>query len=154
MDKEIPFFTLNKLETLARLVDVYDGDTITCIFPIFGDNYFKFNIRLFGIDTEEMKNDNEILKDRAFEARHNILKYLCGDKYNLHQRCSRHEIQEYLENHNIMIWLECFNFDKYGRILGNVYKSEDKKESVSKVLIDSHLAYEYNGGTKLKKPKN
>jgi endonuclease YncB( thermonuclease family) len=128
---------------------VYDGDTMTCIFPIFGENYFKFNIRLMGIDTAEMKTNNDILKERAFSARHYILEYLCGDDYNLDNRCSRQEIQEYLKNNEIMVWLECFDFDKYGRILGNIYKKE-KKESLSELLIDSKLAYRYDGNKKVK----
>lgn len=151
MNNSVPFFTLNGVKTFARLVDVYDGDTITCIFPIFGENYFKFNIRLNGIDTAEIRNDDSHLKDRAFEARHHILTYLCGNHYQLHPKCSRTDIQDYLKNNEIIVWLECYNFDKYGRILGDIYKEQNEnKVSISEILLQSNLAYKYNGGTKQK----
>ena len=115
------FFTFYGIKTKARLIDVYDGDTITCIFPIFGDNYYKFNLRLMGIDTAELKG---IDKQKAFEARHKILKYVCDTTYNLEMDCNRDKIQKYLNDNNIFVWIECFNFDKYGRVLANVYKKE------------------------------
>lgn len=151
-DISTQIFTLNGTCTHARLVDVYDGDTITCVFPIFGDNYYKFNIRLNGIDTAELKGDNKL---KALEARHKILEYLCKDyNYNLKEDCLRSEIQDFLKKHIIVIWLECYDFDKYGRILGDVYKNQEIKNTISNILIDANLAYKYNGGTKLNFTKN
>lgn len=138
-------FTLNGIKTYARLVDVYDGDTMTCVFPIFGDNYFKFNIRLNGIDTAEMKSE---FKNIALDARHKILNYLCEDIYNLNVDCHRSDIQDFLKRNVITVWLECHDFDKYGRILGDIYKSKETI-SLSNVLLNANLAYKYNGGKKL-----
>ena len=101
-----------------------------------------------GIDTEELKNDNLESKKRAFEARHKILK-ICCDNYNLNVDCSRHDIQKYLNDNDIYVCVECFEFDKYGRILANVYKDEGDL-SLSEVLLESKLAYKYDGGNKQK----
>lgn len=145
---DVSFFTLNSIKTIARLVDVYDGDTVTCIFPIFGDNYFKFNLRLMGIDTEELKNDNLEGKRKALDARHKILT-VCCDTYNLEVDCHRNEIQNFLKSNEIYVWIECFEFDKYGRVLANVYKKQGDI-SLSELLLNSKLAYKYDGGKKLK----
>ena len=145
----VPFFTLSGISTVARLVDVYDGDTVTCIFPILKDNYYKFNLRLKGIDTAELKNADLIAKQKALEARHKILTFCCETDYNLKQDCSRHDIQNYLKENNILVWIECFHFDKYGRVLANVYKEPDSI-SLSELLLNAKLAYAYDGGKKAK----
>ena len=49
----------------------------------------------------------------------------------------------------VFVWIECFDFDKYGRILANVYKKEGDI-SLSNILLESRLAYIYDGGKKLK----
>jgi len=147
-DISTPQFTLNGINTYARLVDVYDGDTITCIFNAFQNKFYKFNIRLNGIDTNEIKNTNPDLKKKALEARKFILEKLCA--CDLEVDCSRHEIQDYLKKNVIIIWLKCYEFDKYGRILGDIFKSKDVSESISNMLLKQNLAYEYYGGTKQK----
>jgi len=145
-------FTLSGIKTVGRVVDVYDGDTMTCIFPIFGDNYFRFNLRLMGIDTPELKNKDMISKEKALEARHKIMTVCCDNKYNLSKDCKRENIKKYLEENEINVWIECLDFDKYGRILANVYpKRGDNNvniDSLTKILLDANLGYEYNGGKK------
>ena len=143
---DVPFFTLSGTITVGRLVDVYDGDTVTCIFPIFEDKYFKFNLRLLGIDTAELKNLDAVAKSKAQEARHKIL-MTCCENYNLNKDCHRDEIQKYLSSNDTYVWIECFQFDKYGRILANVYP-KDKDTSLSDVLLEANLAYKYDGGKK------
>jgi endonuclease YncB( thermonuclease family) len=149
-DISTQLFTLKGVRTYARLVDVYDGDTVTCIFPIFGENYYKFNIRLNGIDTAELKGSDKL---KALEARHTILEYLCKD-YNLKEDSLRSDIQNFLKQQITIVWLECYDFDKYGRILGDVYKNNEIRESISDVLLHANLAYKYNGGTKENFTKN
>ena len=148
----VPMFTLSGIKTVGRVVDVYDGDTMTCIFPIFGDNYFRFNLRLMGIDTPELKNKDIISKEKALEARHKIMTVCCDNKYNLSKDCKRENIKKYLEENEINVWIECLDFDKYGRILANVYPKRGDNNvninSLTKILLDANLGYEYNGGKK------
>ena len=50
------------------------------------------------------------------------------------------------------VWVECLDFDKYGRLLANVYNlnTEIKSDnSFSSILLKEKLAYVYNGDTKL-----
>ena len=47
----------NKL-LIGRVIDIYDGDTITCVIDLYGNN-LSVNIRLGDIDTCEMKSKNE-----------------------------------------------------------------------------------------------
>ena len=66
---------------------------------------------------------------------------------------TKHEVQEILDNKLIVVWVECLEFDKYGRLLANVYcfneHTNDYDISLSQYLLDNKFAYMYNGGTKL-----
>jgi endonuclease YncB( thermonuclease family) len=139
-------FSLNGLKTEARLVDVYDGDTITCIIKMF-DGYFKFAIRLKGIDTNEMKTKNPELKQLALQARKTFLTTVCNT-FNLALECSRADIQHFLKEHVVLVKLHCYEFDKYGRVLADVY-APNNALSLSETMIQAGLAYAYDGGTKI-----
>lgn len=51
---ELTKFTFNGIITKARVIDVYDGDTVTIVF-YFHDIPIKDSFRLFGYDSPEMK---------------------------------------------------------------------------------------------------
>jgi endonuclease YncB( thermonuclease family) len=147
-----PDFSFNGFNTYARLIDVYDGDTITCIFPLLSTNqYYKFNIRLYGVDTTEIKNKDLQQKYNAFLARQHVLNYLSQPYTNcsLDSDCPRQSIQQFLDEHVIIIWLKCYNYDKYGRILADAYPFNNQDHSISSSLLQNNLAYSYTGGTKL-----
>ena len=148
-----PYFTLYNLNLIGRVVNIIDGDSLSIILPIF-NNYYKYNIRLNGIDTCEMKSKNEENKKKALTARISILNLISNENYS--DTLTKHEIQEILDKHVILVWVECLNFDKYGRLLANVYQlnnlSMTKLEnslSLSEYLLQNNLAYEYSGKTKL-----
>ena len=46
-----------------------------------------------------------------------------------------------------IVTIICGEFDKYGRLLGWLYSNDNT--SLNQLLINAHLAYSYNGGTKL-----
>jgi len=142
-----PYFSLNNFNTFARLVDLHDGDTLTCILPLF-NNYYKFKIRLNGIDTCEITSENNELKHKALLARLKVLQLLCS-KCNLDLNCSKKDIQQFLSQNVYLVWLKCYDFDKYGRLLADIYTSPNDTYSISTILIESHLAYSYTGKTKL-----
>lgn len=117
-------FSLNGLETSAKVIDVYDGDTITCIFP-FKNEYYSWKCRLNGIDTPEIRTKNKNEKLHGLKARDHL-----RDKI-LHK----------------IVNLKCKHFDKYGRLLVDiVYQEED----IVKYLIEHGYGVRYDGGTKLK----
>lgn len=138
-----PGLSINGLKCYGRLIDVYDGDTVKVILPTF-NSYYKFTIRLNGIDTCEIKSKDKILQDNGIKARDRVLELLTNNKKN-----TKKDIKNLLESEVFLVWVECFNNDKYGRILANIYKDENEKKSISEILLEEKLAYSYEGKKKL-----
>lgn len=142
--KTTPLFSLNGLCTYARVVNVYDGDTITCVIKVF-DNWFKFNVRLNGIDTCELHSTDTKLKALAIKAKKRLISLIT----EITESESSNFDKGYFENHVVLVWLECQDFDKYGRLLANIYKNQKDKISFSDILIQEKFGYKYDGGTKI-----
>lgn len=138
-----PQFTLRGLNTPGRLVDIIDGDSVSIVLPVF-NNFYKYNIRLSGIDTCEMRSKNEKCRNLAIKARDKLLELVTvGNEIH---RETRHEIHEILDKDVVIVFVECLDFDKYGRLLANVFFD---KINLSEYLIKHKLAYHYTGHTKL-----
>jgi endonuclease YncB( thermonuclease family) len=130
--KEIPKFTFDGLLTKAYVCDVYDGDTITCIFRHDERNQ-KFKIRMYGYDAPEMKPSKRIpVKKRELI----IENALSAKKYLADQILNK------------WIHLECKEFDKYGRILGVIKLNQNDKESINDLMLKLNFGKVYFGGTK------
>jgi len=142
---------LNNKFLVARVVDIYDGDTITCIINVF-DNYFLFNVRLGDIDTCEMKSKNIKCQSKAHEAQ-NCLYELISKKNNDNMLIKRKDLRSLLESEVYLVNILCGTLDKYGRLLGWIFDledlSQDKTKSFNHILVDKKLAYMYQGDTKL-----
>ena len=52
------------------------------------------------------------------------------------------------KNPEQLIYIECGDFDKYGRLLGTLYLKQNDNNSVNQMMIDNKHGYIYNGGTK------
>lgn len=145
-----PRFTLNGLKTYGRVVDVIDGDSLTIILPVYND-YYKFNVRLNGIDASELHSQDDQLKQNALNARNTILNLIMGEDMILKEQhnFTKIEIQDMLEKQPKLVWIECLEFDKYGRLLAEIYITKDKDSSLSEYLLEKHLVYKYYGGKKL-----
>jgi endonuclease YncB( thermonuclease family) len=131
---------------LCRLIDVVDGDTIVCVIPMMG-SFFKFNVRLKGIDTCEIKSKNPLLRERAVKARDYIVKRLINNNETINRRETRKHLQETV----IFVYLYCYDFDKYGRLLADVYTNANRERTLSDELLQENLAYPYDGGKKVTK---
>jgi endonuclease YncB( thermonuclease family) len=138
-----PGLSINGLKCYGRLIDVYDGDTVKVILPTF-NSYYKFTIRLNGIDTCEIKSKDKILQENGIKARDRVLELLTNNKKD-----TKKDIKNLLESEVFLVWVECFDNDKYGRILANIYKDENEKKSISEILLEEKLAYSYEGKKKL-----
>ena len=121
--KDAPKFSLEGQEIQAKVVSVYDGDTIRCIFPLH-DTFYKWSCRLVGIDTPEIRT-------RCKEVK----------KYGYHVRDKLRE--KILDK---IVKLKCGEFDKYGRLLVTVICEENC--CVNQWLIDNKYAFSYDGGKK------
>jgi endonuclease YncB( thermonuclease family) len=129
---DTPYFTFKGKELVAYPVSVYDGDTFSAIFDYNGEA-MKYRCRCYGYDSPEMKpslkNENRDEEKRmALQA--------------------KHQLSEYLNKHSSgLVRMECLDFDKYGRILVNVWNMVDE-ESVNDLMIRGNHGVPYFGGKK------
>lgn len=113
--------------TDARIVEVYDGDTVKVIV-LFGDRPFFISIRILGIDAPEIKKSKDKLI-QEHEAGVRVRDYL---KSLLENKVTKVKFQDW---------------DKYGgRILADIFTSDGR--SVSEVLIAEGWVRSYNGEKK------
>lgn len=116
---------------IGKVLKVYDGDTITIAARVIIDGkeiprLFRFNVRLNGIDTPELRTKNEKEKTRAILARNDLANLILGN----------------------IVFLSNVSYDKYGRILADVFTQN--RVNVSEWMITKGHAVRYDGGTKNK----
>jgi len=108
----------------ARVVSVYDGDTITIAAKRhFLEKAHTFKVRIAGIDCPELRTKDEEEKKFALIAKQ------CVEEMIL----------------NKIIGLDIKGYDKYGRLLADVVCD---KVNIAHMLLDTGLAITYNGKTK------
>ena len=124
-----PWLSLEYQIIKCKVIDVYDGDTITVILPWDG-GVFKKKCRLTGIDCAEIRTKDLREKSCGYDAK----KYLT----------------DLLDNKNI--WIECGDWDKFGRLLITIFKNKEDvgnfQMSINQQMIDSNNAYKYDGKAK------
>lgn len=108
---------------LARVVSVYDGDTVT-LLASFGGSLGRCNMRLCGIDCPEMRGRGASEREAA-EAVRDVVRGQCLDRV-----CKVH----------------AQGMDKYGRLIGDVETPQGR--FVARLLLDEGLARAYDGGTR------
>jgi endonuclease YncB( thermonuclease family) len=113
--------------SLCKVIKVYDGDTITVAarLPNSIGPIYRFQVRLLGIDTAEIKGGSANETIIAKQTRAALSELIFG---------------------KIVKLKNCHN-EKYGRILADVYLDD---MHVNKWLIDNNYAVEYDGGKKHK----
>lgn len=129
-DDDVPWFTLDGLFLRCKVVAVYDGDTVTIVFPFKGKAW-REKCRLVGIDTPEIQTKNQDEKAAALRARDWLRGEILGRK----------------------LWVRCGRWDKFGRLLGTLYRdgngaSPPLRPSINDELIAHGFAVAYDGGTK------
>ena len=120
----------NKIEKLSfngemkegKVVSVYDGDTINVVFPL-NNKLYKWNCRLNGIDTPEIRTRSKIEKNYG--------------------KMVRDKLRDKILNKIVKIY--CYKFDKYGRLLVDI---KFENININKWLINNKFAFIYNGGSK------
>jgi len=141
-NNEVEFFNFDGLKCKCKVIDVYDGDTITVIIKLFDkvknkkykfNKYYKMKIRIYGIDTPEIKAPKSQL-NRELEKQASIY------------------IREYVKTLilNKEVNIECLKFGKFGRTLGHVsFKRNRQNIDLAKHLVELGFAKEYFGKTKV-----
>ena len=61
---------------------------------------------------------------------------------------NKKQIKQIFNDKVIAVWVECNDFDKYGRLLAKIYLDKES-QSISEILVKENLAYRYDGSTKL-----
>ena len=115
---------------LCKVVDVYDGDTVKVVF-YFHDVLYRWNVRLYGINTPEMRPSRLNPLRKSIKA--NAIK-------------SRDYLKSLFEKKNNLLYIECGDFDKYGRLLGTFFYKDIISlydESINHQMIVSGNAKEY-----------
>ena len=132
-NKDIKLYSLQGKRFNCKIVDIYDGDTCTIVIRNRGELQ-KYKLRMNGYDSPEMKppKSNKNRNKEIIEAKK--AKKALGD----------------ISGHGILI-LECGGWDKYGRLLGDLYTRTNfgnKNIHINQWMIDNNYGYPYNGGTK------
>ncbi len=127
---DTPELSLKNQKYLCKIVDVYDGDTVKSVF-YFKDTLYRWNVRLCGINTPEMR------PSRNKEGRDKIIE---------NAKKSRDYLKSIFEKSNNLVYISCGGFDKYGRLLGTFFTSEndnDFENSINKTMINTGYALVY-----------
>lgn len=150
---DIEQFTLNGIKTTGKIVDVYDGDTCKIVLFVNG-TLQKFNCRLMGLDTPEMKpsltkanREQEILN--AHRCRNRLMQIVTNcSEHSLDLIMKKPDSKKLIDMNTKLITVECLEFDKYGRLLVNLFQHEHDKISANQMLIKEGMAKAYDGGKK------
>jgi len=137
-----PVFSFNGRIFLSKVLDVYDGDTLTITIK-FEDQYHRINCRLNGIDTPELRSHDEDEKEAAKLAKNHLIFLLLGLKIT--DENSRDGIRKLCSLNNTIVKVKCLDFDKYGRLLVELYKDS---VCINEKMISDGFAGSYDGGTK------
>ena len=121
---DAPWFTLDGEQLQCKIIDVYDGDTITIIFP-FNGGYYKDKCRLCGIDTPEVRTKNAEEKAAGIKVRDWLKEKIL----------------------NKIMLIEFKGKDKYGRLMGVIYENINST-SINMQLVANGMAYKYEGDKK------
>lgn len=106
----------------AKVVSVYDGDTVKVAFPL-NKKMYRWNCRISGVDTPEIRTKDTDEKAMGYKVRDVLSEKIL----------------------NKVVKVVCGRFDKYGRLLVDIYIDG---VSISEWLISNGYAYPYDGGTK------
>jgi len=104
----------------AKPEEVYDGDTFRVELDLGFKLKYTTSVRLFGVNTAEMKDKSDIAK------------------------LAKAKLQEFIRSNNGKLIIKSHGLDKYGRFLGEVW-GDEKQPTINKQLITEGLAFEYFG---------
>ena len=137
-----PEFSFKGREFLSKVLDIYDGDTITITVKV-DESYYRMNCRLDGIDTPELRSQDEEEKVAARKARKHLIDLILES--NVEIDISRDEVKKKLGEANKILLVKCKDFDKYGRLLIELWTTSFH---INRRMIEEGFAGQYDGGTK------
>lgn len=142
-------FSLAGRETWARVVELYDADTMKVVFPFQTDDVHKIIVRVRGVDAPEIKSENETIKNWTIKARNRMLSLVAPGVFEVDGTYSKKDIVRLLRENVAVVWLHLFETDKFGRTLGDLfYSPEDTNKTIQSICVDENFCKPYFGKTK------
>jgi micrococcal nuclease len=108
----------------AKVISVYDGDTVTVVIDLGFNITNEFHVRLYGIDTPELRGVED--KTPGINARERLKQLVLGQDVFLSTLKDKKE--------------------KYGRYLATIWLPSNDEEgavNINLMLVDEGLAKEY-----------
>jgi len=122
-DLNIPKFSFFGKVFLVKVVRCYDGDTLYCAFKIM-DQYQQFTVRMIGYNSSEIKQKKSLPdEERESEKKLAIVAKLRLEELVLGK----------------LVYLYCYKFDNFGRILGVIKINQNDEKSVNQIMIDDKM---------------
>ena len=115
MAKEPPY-----TYTIKEVTNVVDGDTIDVIIDLGFSISVKKRVRLYGINTPEVRTRDKEEKVKGLAAKDRLIELCMTDSPHL--------------------LIKCHGIGKYGRILGEIWKSNI---SINRILVKEGHAVDY-----------
>lgn len=111
----------------AKVLSVYDGDTVTVVYNINNnsDCPFVINVRLSGIDAPEKKTNNSLEKQASILVTKYVSNLILGATVDL--------LVE--------------GWDKYGGRINGKIKLPDHEDSINSMLLKDNLVKNFDGKT-------
>jgi micrococcal nuclease len=110
-------FSLKGIITLAKVVEVIDGDTVKIVFKYNG-NFYRWSCRLNNINTPELKSTDPRIKEIAYKAKSFVIEHLL----------------------NKIVEVRCYIFDSFGRIIIDIFIAG---KLFNEILLQEGLACPY-----------
>lgn len=130
-------FSTDGQRVACKVISVYDGDTLSVAMPLepkrADSPVYSFKVRLAGIDTPEMKPS-------LTEPNRELV-------ISLAKRAKRFLEEETLGK---IMYIEISGEDKYGRLLGTLFRDTQSYEekSINQEMIKGNYALPYDGTEK------
>jgi micrococcal nuclease len=141
-DNTTPELTFEGTETVVRVTDVYDGDTLVAVVDIGENQYRRVMMRLAGIDTPELRSKYSTERTMALSARNRVLNWLLPDVFAIDGKYTRRCITAQLDHSPALVTARLGKFDKYGRVLCRIIKGS---ECLNDMMVQEKYARSYDG---------
>jgi len=141
-NNDVEEFSLRGKEFIGKVVDVYDGDTCKIVFYL-KDDLIKFTCRLYGINAPELKplktKENRLEEiENGKKAKYKLISYCCGCESVDDKNCD-----ELIDRNNTLVKIKCHDWDKYGRLLVELFKYDENNICFNEKLIEDGLVKKY-----------
>lgn len=154
-NEDIKDFNLNGINTWAKVVDVYDGDTCRLLFYLNSADILPTKVKTRGIGyncpevSPPLKHtQRDLEKAMANKAKNRFLQLVTNQDIDISKNYTKKELAKILKVNTKLIYVKFGIYGKYGRILTEYFTDKHSEKSINQILIDEGYAIKYSGGTR------